>query len=385
MSAMDRGTVSVRRITGDDGHYFYGYYDNAAWHASDKLHLCHRVQFWDRLPGPDDRAELGILDLQGGFRTVAETMAWNFQQGSMLQWHPGSPEDEIIYNTRENGRFAGVRLNIRTGARQLLDRPVANVDAAGKYALSISFERMFDFRPGYGYAGIKDPNFDSNHPADDGVHLVDLATGASKLILSLDDIWRIIENYFHGQDRKILINHITFNTDGSRFLCLVRYFPREGENWQTALITANTDGSDPYLLADFGYASHYHWRDRDHILIHSSGQPTSLEGHQLYLLKDKTREVATVDTQFFLFDGHCSYSPDRQQILYDSYPGKDRMRQLLVYDLESRKGIRLGNFYSYPTAAGDIRCDLHPRWNRSGSAISFDSSHEGHRSVYVID
>ena len=33
----------------------------------------------------------------------------------------------------------------------------------------------------------------------------------------------------------------------------------------------------------------------------------------------------------------------------------------------------------------DLRCDLHPRWNEDGSMISFDSTHEGQRAVYIID
>jgi hypothetical protein len=31
------------------------------------------------------------------------------------------------------------------------------------------------------------------------------------------------------------------------------------------------------------------------------------------------------------------------------------------------------------------RCDLHPRWNRDGTQVCFDSAHEGERQVYAID
>ena len=33
----------------------------------------------------------------------------------------------------------------------------------------------------------------------------------------------------------------------------------------------------------------------------------------------------------------------------------------------------------------DTRCDLHPRWNRAGDKICFDSIFEGHRGLYVVD
>ena len=47
--------------------------------------------------------------------------------------------------------------------------------------------------------------------------------------------------------------------------------------------------------------------------------------------------------------------------------------------------IDIGEFYTMPELAGEIRCDLHPRWNRDGTKVCFDSTHEGERQVYVID
>jgi Tol biopolymer transport system component len=92
-----------------------------------------------------------------------------------------------------------------------------------------------------------------------------------------------------------------------------------------------------------------------------------------------------IDTTFFLRDGHCSYSPDRQHMLYDSYPDADGYRHLYVYSLKNKRGVTLGSYYSLPDIEGDIRCDLHPRWNRAGTHISFDSIHEGKRHVYAMD
>lgn len=46
--------------------------------------------------------------------------------------------------------------------------------------------------------------------------------------------------------------------------------------------------------------------------------------------------------------------------------------------------IELGKFYTMPRSVIDIRCDLHPRWNETGSMISFDSTHEGRRGIYLV-
>ncbi|CAN7611856.1 TolB family protein [Paenibacillus sp. LjRoot56] len=378
--------VKAERLTQEDAHYFFGYYDTPAWSLSDRYHLCHKVDFMDRLPHAADSATVGYIDmLDHSFHPVAETTAWNFQQGSMLQWHPAFPEEEIIYNTRDGETYRGTVQNIHTGSSRQLELPVANVDPTGTYAVSINFDRMFDFRPGYGYAGREDLYKEVRHSTNDGIFLIDLATGESRLVLSLQHIWDFTKSRFPSQDKKLLINHITFNTDGSRLVFLVRYFPEPGEVWETAILTVNRDGSDLFLLSDYSYASHYHWRDRESIVFHSRGAESGDAGDQLYVLRDLTHEAEIIDTTFFLRDGHCSYSPDRQYMLYDSYPDADGYRHLYVYSLKNKRGVTLGSYYSLPDIDGDIRCDLHPRWNRAGTHISFDSTHEGRRHVYVMD
>ncbi|MFE5318022.1 hypothetical protein ACFQ88_04830 [Paenibacillus sp. NPDC056579] len=132
-------------------------------------------------------------------------------------------------------------------------------------------------------------------------------------------------------------------------------------------------------------ASHYHWKDTENIVIWSSGAKDSDMGNQLYVLKDRSNEVQPIDREYFLKDGHCSYSPDRSILLYDSYPDTDSYRHLYLYHLAHKRGVTLGSFYSQPHINGDIRCDLHPRWNRAGTAISFDSTHEGHRRIYTVN
>jgi len=95
-----------------------------------------------------------------------------------------------------------------------------------------------------------------------------------------------------------------------------------------------------------------------------------------------------IDPEYFVHDGHCSNSPDGKRILYDGYTDRDGYRRLFVYDINRKRGVTLATVRSEPTGrlfSVDLRCDLHPRWNRNGSAISFDSMHEGHRHVYWID
>lgn len=378
-------SVPVRRISPADGEYFFGYYDLPAMRGA--LHLAHKAPFADRLQKKGDRALVGVIDTDSGkFEELDETEAWNFQQGAMLQWNPAE-SDEIIYNCVADGEYRAAVMNIKTGKKRFLDMPVANVSPKGDYALSVNFSRIYDFRPGYGYASFADRFYYKNHPEDDGIFLTDIKTGKSKMIISLDELWDFAGSHFNGNDQKIAINHITFNTDGSRFLCLVRNFVKPGEQLITATVTANADGSDMFLLSDFAIQSHYNWRDRENVIFYASGKELSCSRGWAnnYILRDKSHSGEPVADYFFVGDNHMSYSPDRTLLLADTYPDGNRMQALRIYDFAKDMLINIGKFYSLPRSVIDIRCDLHPRWDNEGKRISFDSTHEGIRGIYMTD
>lgn len=121
------------------------------------------------------------------FTQLAQTEAWNFQQGAMLSWNPAN-SDEIIYNVFEDGKYKAAIKNLKNNTVRYMDRPVANVSPDGKWGLSVNMNRIYDFRPGYGYCNIEDPWKNVNTPAEDGVFLVNMETGTSNQIISYDFI-----------------------------------------------------------------------------------------------------------------------------------------------------------------------------------------------------
>jgi hypothetical protein len=133
--------------------------------------------------------------------------------------------------------------------------------------LKINFNRIYDFRPGYGYAGVKDKFFDVNTPKDDGVFLVDTKTGEEKQIIDYERLKKLFP--IDGMENaKFVINHITFNPSGTRFLILLRNFPLEGSGYKsTSLITSDLEGNVCLLIKD-QYISHYYWKNDTQIVAH---------------------------------------------------------------------------------------------------------------------
>ena len=375
---MENLNVAYREISPKDGHYFFGYYDLQPYSADGRYHLCHKVPFVDRIPEPEDVAELGYIDLKSGeFVKIAETTAWNFQQGALLQWYG---DDSILYNIRVGDHFETAITNIHTGITRTCPRPSANVSADGRYSLSINFSRIFDFRPGYGYSGVPDP-FEENAPADDGIWLQDLQTGESKLIITYDRIAKEFPQKPYC-DHKLVVNHITFNPSGNRFLILLREFPEPRQRRKTLLLTSDLEGN-LYKLNDFNIDSHYHWKnDRELIMLY--GSATEQEG--LYYMEDLTQKRVHIPEKAFYDDIHCLYSPDRRFFTGDGYPyNPEEKRTIWMYEVATDKCVELNKVATTDPANGDLRCDLHVRWDREGTKLSFDSNDTGRRTICEMD
>lgn len=381
--------ATIQRLTPAYENYFFGYFDIPAMDREEKSHLALHAPFMDHLPGPEDRARLCLVKDDGSIDIFGETAAWCFQQGNLLQFLPGK-KNQVIYNVFNDkaGEFRSVVHDLSSGVKKELPLPVACVSPDGTKALSINFARLYDYRPGYGYCNIRDPYADVICPEEDGVFILEIETGTSELVLSYKKLWELYAKDTAVENCKILINHINFNTDGSRFIFLLRFFS-ESPPLPTYTVTADIRGGT--ITKIFGFGSHYHWKDKNTLAL--SGQNIferkDLKRMTLYEIEDKTGTHREVDCDFFIGDGHCSYSPDRRYLLYDSYTSMEfPYRKLQIYDVEQKKGITLGYFLSDPelyNGIDDCRCDLHPRWSPCGSYITFDSIHEGFRGIYRIE
>ena len=375
----------MKKVTFGPKHHFFGYYDKTPWDKTGRYMLGLETKFMDHPPGADDVTIIGLIDTENDnrWKPVAETKAWNWQQGTMLRWMPNAPEGLIVYNSREKDRFISHIRNVFTGESKQLPLPVYAVSNDGKLALSINFARIHRMRPGYGYAGLPDFWEDELAPADDGIYLMNIETGEYKLIISIKQI----AEFKHKDSMdgcKHYFNHLLFNLDNSRFLFLHRWYSPALESFprETRLLTANPDGSDICCLADDEMVSHFDWKSPEQILAWARQKKI---GDRYFSFTDHSDKIEVVGEGVLTSDGHCSYSPDRKYILTDTYPDSKQMRTLILYRIADGKRMDIGNFFSPPELTGEIRCDLHPRWNRDGKQICMDSVHEGSRQMYLLD
>ncbi len=170
----------TRMITRGPRHHWFGYYDKWQFDPTSRFVLGMEVGFEHRSPKADDVIRIGMVDLEEGDRWIdlGKTRAWNWQQGCMLQWLPGS-DRKIVWNDRERDRLVCRLLDVMTGELETIPYPIYSVSSDGKTAVTPDFGRIADVRPGYGYAGIVDAYRDRLAPSQSGIFRIDLERGAS--------------------------------------------------------------------------------------------------------------------------------------------------------------------------------------------------------------
>ena len=385
--SLPRIECKVRTLTKGPKHHFFGYYGICPWDKSGRHLVCLESNFQDRMPGPGEGASIGLVDSQTGqFTKATQTRTWNLQQGAMLHWNPLNPEHQIIYNDLKNNGIVSVILDVESFEKRFLLRAVSAVSHNGKWALSLTYGRVGRLRKVVGYGAAKDPNPDNPAPDNDGVFLMNLTTGESKLVVSIADVYSsLIKKYPLLKGRHMWFNHTVFNKNDTRFFFLARAnLPPNGRR-KTAMFTANLDGSELREVIPFDReVSHFDWRNEKEIIATFIIKGT---GRKHVLFTDGQANYKVIGDGFLDFDGHCSFSPDRNWIATDRKHHGAMEQTLLLYNVQSGQKAELYkcDMKDRKYMSGDTRCDFHPRWSSNGDQICFDAiePENGTRQLHI--
>lgn len=399
--------------------HFFGYYDKSPLDATGNRLLSHRVDFDGRRITDGDTTTVGYWDLDTEmFVSLGETAAFNWQQGSMLQWLPPDYRSRVVYNDRDGDSFVSVMVDVETGDRRTLDRPIYAVHPSGEFALAANFERLYFCRPGYNYKGVEHRKWDQPIHGDDGIYRVNLETGDSEHLVSTATVCDVDPNpIFERRDN--WLEHMLWNPSGTRFAFFHRTDTPTGDH-QTRLFTADPDGSDLFMFPDTGFYSHMGWRTDERFTIWAAEpatrnqaaeavksnpvleravrpvyqflRDTFFEGERDNILAgsayldytDRSHDYGIVGEGELDRNGHNTWRSDGRWMLTDTYPDENGIRHLLLWDDEREHVFELGRFdASYGETA--YRCDLHPRWSHDEERIVVDTAHRERRQMMVVD
>ncbi|MFQ6616373.1 MAG: hypothetical protein ACE5HZ_06335 [Fidelibacterota bacterium] len=370
--------VTDRPVTVREG-FFFGFHDKCPWSSDNRFLLAHRVNHPLRMPVSDDEIDVGLFHGEDyrEFKVLGKTRTWNWQTGSMLQWMES--DNSIAFNDL-NGETHVARV-VDAGGQGVrhLPRPMASVSPDGTRALSHSFARLRKVAPAYGYANGSTPEEDDPLPREDGLFIMDTETGESERLFTVRHIATVepessMESAYH------YFSHCLFSPSGTRFTFFHRWVTPKGMT-VTRMISSDIGGNDLFVFPTDGKVTHVAWRDDETILAYAS---TRSLGDHYYLFTDKKEEFSVFGGKHLTSDGHPQFSPDGSRIVTDTYPNGWRHQYLIVYDAERDRRTDLVKVHSPFRFRHDLRCDLHPRWDRTGGQVCFDSAHTGTRSLCTV-
>ena len=311
------------------------------------------------------------------FNPVAETTTWCWQQGCMLQWHPWDEENLIIFNSLVDGAYGSCLMNVESS--ELIREykyPIYSLSSCGNFALTLNFARLGRLRPGYGYPLLPDATVDLLSPEDDGLFLLNLESGQRDLLVSLSELAE--RNNDEGSEH--YVNHALFSPDG-RWISFLHLFVTNAGKRKTYAYVYDRESNDIRLLEAKRSISHHCWINYNEFLL-TTKDSNNRRRISVYGMDTQTRR----DTiSLNVSDTHPMKSPvDENTIVMDSYPDKFRNQHLYIGDISNASVKKVASLYSPREFSGQVRCDLHPRWDRTGRAIVVDTAIHGRRKMALL-
>lgn len=420
--------VSLEFISPEDESFKFGYYYYSSLSADNDKLLAHRLNFEGRPVKKDDVVELGYFQLpEGKWIKIAETKAFNWQIGSMLQWLGPTFNNEVIFNDVGPKGYISKVVNLLTNDIRELPKAIHVCDKAGKYSYTLNYERA-NFTRAYNYESYVDELWDVILPDNDGVIKLNLKTGAFETITYVKQVLKFLK-IEKKPDTYYWLEHVTLNFSDSLFSVYLRYGDKSAYTTRCVFIDTNGNIIGKHIQSDLESISHLGWLNENEYVIFTR-RLSNLQ-HKLKQVSKETQltvsfstriktgliklyrsilkpiipkglvsNVVSLNSNYQLanvggnrvgeininpgnFDGHPSFTKDGRFMLTDTYADGEDYRHLILFDTSNQNSYFLGKFFSTYNNV-DWRTDLHPRFSFDENFVIIDSNHSGHNQVLIL-
>lgn len=393
--------VPVVRIA--SGRIIHRFFDTSPISPSGRYVGLFRLPQEVRTPQPGEVGEVVVVDLQTGKeQVVAETRGWEVQMGANVQW--GKTDADLFFNDVDASTWTpfAVQLDPSTGKRRRIEGTVFTVSPDGTKLTSYNLIASRRIQVGYGVVIPEEKTRRNVGPvADDGLFVTDLASGRTRMIASIRDIFEqsVPKLEIPNAERcEFYCFQIRWNPQGTRVLAFLRWHDptdAKGGPRRLTLVTMKGDGSDirvavsPKQYARGGH--HPMWApDGEHITINLN-------------VRDGTKNLDIVSVRYDganlhsihpVGSGHPSMHPTLPFVITDAYTHEPLARgdgtvPLRMIDLRSKTETAIAHVLARRSDSArltsEFRIDQHPVWDASGRFIVFNGVHHDTRAVYIAD
>lgn len=346
-------------------HTYFGYYDVSPFQGE-------RVIYVER-ERDSKVCKVVLNDINNTSKQyVADSRAWNWQQGIRLRWFPKT-ENVISFNDYIDGKYINRIIDLDTKEETRIHWPLYDISPDGKLGVTLDFERLGIMRPGYGYTC--EP-YEEGDLWNDGISIIDIEKNQlvkkitykelSESIKEVDDV-----NHFY-------LNHLSFSPDGTKFLF---FWIDECKGFhQASLGVYDIPTGELIPLETEGKASHYVWDGSDEIICTVLNRKFVCQYCRFNIRERSKKHICPNSLKV---DGHPSIFA-KDVLLTDTYPDTRGFQHIYLVNEKEDTKMEVVKIYSIPTTNLERRTDLHPRLSDDMKYVSFDSSHDTLRKMLIL-
>ncbi|MEO3879135.1 glycosyl transferase [Rheinheimera fenheensis] len=369
---------SIKRIEQAGENTFFGYYDKSPVNSDSSLVIYQKVNSGTAVKPSEVKDVSVCLSFFPSNDPILKlpSMAFNWQQGTKLQWLNAN---KFIFNDFDISENRYVSHIVDVNSREIvktLQAPVYDC-FQDKFSVTLSFERLAIYSPDYGYFAKNVTENELLPDCQDGIFYVCLSSGEISLFLSLQDIVNFEANT-SMKNAKHTVNHLMISPEGKQFMFIHRWF-LNGRRFDR-LMVADIDSKKLKVACANGMVSHCYWLDENRVFSYLRG-PEGQDSYWSISLNDLTFVRFNALEKFG--DGHPHFIGNL--FVTDTYPDKSRMQHLFLVDFMSHKVEHIGEFYHGFDFDAETRCDLHPRISKCGQFIFVDTVYNNNRQLCWLE
>lgn len=350
-------------------HYFIGYYDIDPYNSVTKQVLILNAPRISGLPKVSDKATVGTINLQNHkFSPLADTSAWNWQQGAKTYFNQQNL-DEYFYSNIVDGEAVTLRAN-SSGVLESYKYCFYDYSLDSTSGVSIDLRIINKLRPHYGYSNY-------NHQINQNeVVIYDLKKNQIRKIIKMEELFEKLR--IKAEPSNYFFDHPKFSSDGNSIFIYLQPINKLHGRRRLLQIFFNENHIIDFKIQ--GQISHFCERSGRIIAFVIGG----IEGNGYYEFSSLNNSEHHKLEFLGDLDGHPIFIADNY-LITDTYPNKLSIQSLYGINLISNQIEKRKLFYSNPFYRNINRCDLHPKFSPKANKLFLDSTHRGLRRVVSMD
>ena len=355
----------VLQLTNSHQRSVHGYYDLPPWSRR-----TGQIAFSSMEPGASEGG-IYVMERDGSNITyLAHSRAMSANDGAMAQW--SADGRRVYFKDREDSIPLIAWVDVERGEGDAIPGdlrmicPTGNLNVYHTQCATMPDEALLRDRDGQ------------------GVFVMDLGTGATRMIVSVEECLAIHPRRDEIRNWHLYIKHTKWSPDGQRVMCVFtnanRYETKYGESpWVKDIYVVNADGSGLARVGEFG--GHPLWHPEGREILAVTPYP-GRRGRSLVMHDVRTGALRLAASCIAGF-GHPSFAPDGRRIVVDHVLPGEGYGSLNLVDTATDTVEHL-----VQTAVRDhthVGTHLHPVWSQDGREVLYASDASGIAQLCVID